>query len=173
MRRLAHIVVIGTAASLLAWASAAEAATSVVIDGSFKTTTIRWQFTSRCPSGAADECGVFELVGLGPADYLYVYGPTFEPTGKKGCFNIDGTFTITLQSDGSRISGPLTGVFCGPGNSHAQAGTPSYGNPRGENDSISFSGGTGLFARLHGTVAYSEQEAGAHATARLNGTLSG
>ena len=27
----------------------------------------------------------------------------------------DGTFTLTLQSDGSTTSGPLTGVFCNPG----------------------------------------------------------
>ena len=170
MKRVLRVVVIGTAAAMFAWAPAV-AATSVVIDGSFKTTEIRPQFTGRCPSGAGDECGVFTLVGLGPADYVYVYGPTFEPTGKKGCFNIDGTFTITLQADGSTVSGPLTGIFCGPGNSHAQAGTPSYGNPRGENDSISFSAGTGQFAGLHGTVAYSEQEAGAHAEASLEGTL--
>lgn len=172
MKRVLRIVVIGAAASLVAWVPA-EAATSVTIDGSFKTTTILSQFTSRCPSGAGDECGVFTLVGLGLADYVYVYGPTFEPTDKKGCFNIDGTFTITLQSDGSTVSGPLTGVFCGPGNSHAQSGTPSYGNPRGENDSISFGAGTGQFAGLHGTVAYSEQEAGAHAVASLKGALSG
>ena len=86
---------------------------------------------------------------------------------------IDGTFTITLQSDGSTVSGPLTGVFCGPGNSHAQSGTPSFGNPRGETDAIRFSGGTGQFAGLQGTVAYSQQEAGAHAAATLRGTLSG
>jgi hypothetical protein len=169
MRRLIRVVLIAGATSLVALASA-EAATSVVIDGSFRTTVTKKEFTSRCPSGAGDECGVFQLAGLGPADYVYVYGPTFEPTGQKGCFYIDGTFTITLQSDGSTVSGPLTGIFCTPGNSH-HPDSPSYGNPRHENDTITFSGGNGQFAGLHGTVAYHEQEAGANAEATLLGTL--
>jgi hypothetical protein len=71
------------AVGMVATASTASAAvSSVVIDGAFATTTIRPRLTSRCPSGAGDECGVFQLVGLGSADYVYVYVPTFEPTGK-------------------------------------------------------------------------------------------
>ena len=113
------------------------------------------------------------MVGLGPADYVYMYGPTFEPTGEKGCFYVDGTFTIRLQSDGSTVSGPSAGVFCRPGDSGNQRGTPSYGNPQSETDTIEFSGGTGQFAGLHGTVAFSEVDAGAYFAGSLKGTLTG
>jgi hypothetical protein len=173
MRRVLGGVLIGAATSLVAWVPA-QAAVSVVLDGSYAYAITKPAWTgTRCPAGTADECGVFNMVGLGLADYAYVYGPTFEPTGKKGCFYVDGTFTITLQSDGSTVSGPLTGIFCGPGNSHAQAGTPSYGNPQGENDTIAFSGGTGQFSGLSGTVAFSEFDAGAYFEGSLKGTLSG
>jgi hypothetical protein len=170
MRRTLESILLGVAISLLAWLPA-EASTPVTLDGSFAKVITKPTFTSLCPAGTGDECGVFQMVGLGPADYVYLYGPTFEPTGKKGCFNIDGTFTITLESDGSTVSGPLTGVFCGPGNSHAQAGTPSYGNPKSEDDSIAFSGGSGQFAGLHGTAAFSQSSAGANWKGRLSGVL--
>ena len=172
MRRVLRVFLVCAAVGLVALTSA-QAATSVVLDGSYAYATIRSDFEGRCPAGTADECGVFNMVGLGPADYEYVYGPTFEPTGKKGCFYDDGTFTITLQSDGSTVSGPLSGVFCRPGNSGAQRGTPSYGNPQSDNDTIDFSGGTGQFAGLSGTATFSEFTAGAYFEGRLKGTLSG
>lgn len=157
---------------MLAWLPA-EASASITLDGSFARVITKptYTLTSRCPSGAGDECGTFQMVGLGPADYVYMYGPTFEPTGKKGCFNIDGTFSITLQSDGSTVSGPLTGVFCGPGNSHVQVGTPAFGGPRSEDDTIAFGGGTGQFTGLHGAVAFSQSSAGAEWKGRLSGVL--
>jgi hypothetical protein len=148
-----------------------QASTAVTLDGSFFHAITRPTFTSLCPAGTRDECGVLRLGGLGPAAYVYVYGPTFEPTGKKRCFSIDRTFTIMLQSDDSTVSGPLIGVFCGLGNSHAQAGTPSYGNPKSEHDSIAFSGGTGQFAELHGTADFSQSSAGAAWKDHLTGTL--
>jgi hypothetical protein len=58
----------------------------------------------------AAECGTMQLAGLGAADWAYAFGPAFEPDGR--CFDVDGTLTLTLQSDGSTISGPLTGLFC-------------------------------------------------------------
>jgi hypothetical protein len=170
--RLAGRLLLAVAAASFLGPAPAAASTSVQIDGSYFVTIVKPDWTgARCSSGAGDECGVMQFVGLGPADYVYVYGPTFEPTGKKGCFDIDGTFTITLHSDGSTISGPLTGVFCGPGGSHAQAGTPSYGNPQGENDTIDFADGTGQFAGLHGTAAFSERTAGAWFAGTLTGSL--
>ncbi len=173
MRRVLLVVLISTAACLVAWAPA-SAATSVVLDGSYKLAITKPEWTgTRCPAGTGDECGVFQMVGLGLADYAYVYGPTFEPTGKKGCFYVDGTFTVTLQSDGSTVSGLLTGVFCGPGNSHQQAGSPSYGNPQSETDTIEFTEGTGQFAGLQGTVAFTEFTAGAYFEGSLKGTLTG
>ena len=176
MTRTHRLFLAAAAASILltgAPAAPAAASASVRLDGSFFTTIIKPDWTgTRCPSGAGDECGVLQLVGLGPADYVYVYGPTFEPHGG-GCFDIDGTFTITLQSDGSRVSGPLTGLFCGPGESARQIGTPSYGGPHGEDDRVEFNGGSGPFEGLHGTAAFSEREAGAQRRGTLTGTLSG
>jgi hypothetical protein len=102
---------------------------------------------------------------------VYVYGPTFEPNGQKGCFDIDGSFTITLRSDGSRVSGPLRGVFCGPGESARQLGTPAYGGPQAEHDTIEFAGGNGVFAGLHGAAAFDKREAGAESMGTLTGTL--
>src|SRR6266496_5663666 len=71
----------------------------------------------------------------------YVLGPTFEPNGR--CFDVDGTLTITLESDGNTISGPLTGVFCPRASEtgHQHAGAISYGNPFEEDDSIVFTDG--------------------------------
>src|SRR5205823_444168 len=79
--------------------------------------------------GAGDECGTMQLSGLGVADWAYVFGPAFVPDGR--CFDVDGTLTITLQSDGSTISGPLTGVLCprASGTGHQHGGPKSYGNP--------------------------------------------
>lgn len=170
------IVAIAAGATLAAASAAADgSASSVVLDGSFFSKVTRPDLTPdwKCPAGTADECGVFQFTGLGPADYFYDYGPTFEPTGKKGCFKVDGTFAITLQSDGSTISSPLAGVFCGPGNSHAQVGTPSYGNPYSANDTVEFAGGTGQFAGLSGTAAFHQSDAGAVGRGTLTGTLAG
>jgi hypothetical protein len=150
----------------------ASASTSVTLDGSFSAIVIKPDFAGLCPSGAADECGTMQLAGLGTADWAYAFGPAFEPDGR--CFDVDGTFTITLQSDGSTISGPLTGVFCpdssGTGNQHA--GAISYGNPFTENDSIAFTGGTDQFAGLAGTASVHTFAAGARFTGTLKGVLS-
>jgi len=58
------------------------------------------------PEVEGNQCGVVQLAGLGPADFTYLLGPTFEPTGAMGCFSVDGTFTIALESDGSSVTGP-------------------------------------------------------------------
>src|SRR5260370_35980423 len=82
-----------------------------------------------------------QLAGPGGAEWACALGPTFEPDGR--CFGVDGPLTITLQSDRSTISGPLTGLFCPrsscTGHQHARA--ISYGNPFVEDDSIAFTGG--------------------------------
>jgi hypothetical protein len=172
MKRLLAML-LALAAATLCGAVSAQAATSITIDGSYNYTVVRPDSGSRCPSGLGNECGVFQLAVLGPADYVYVYGPTFDPTGKLGCFYVDGTFTITLQSDGSSVSGPSSGVFCAPGYSGpSQQGKPSYGNAQSENDTIRFSGGTGQFAGLQGTVAFSEFTAGAYLIGSVKGVLS-
>jgi len=151
----------------------AAASVAVDLNGAFSTVVVKPDFASLCPSGVASECGVMQLDGLGAADWAYVYGPTFEPNGQRGCFDVDGTFTITLHSDGSTISGPLTGVYCyRPGETaHQHAGGTSYGNPFSENDSIQFINGTGQFAGLHGTASFYQFSAGAVFQGTLTGTL--
>jgi hypothetical protein len=154
--------------------TAASAAANVAIDlnGTFSIVVVRPSFVSMCPAGGADECGVMQLVGLGTADWAYVFGPTFEPSGR--CFDVDGTFTITLHSDGSTISGPLTGVFC-PGPSatgHQHRSSKSYGNPFFEDDIIHFANGTGQFEGLEGTASVHTFSAGAVFRGTLTGTLS-
>jgi hypothetical protein len=94
MTRVLAIVVVGAAMSITA-AAPAGATSSVTLDGSYSVTVTKPDFTTRCPAGTADECGVFQMAGLGAADYAYVYGPTFEPTDRKGCFHVDGSFPIT------------------------------------------------------------------------------
>jgi hypothetical protein len=164
---------IGVGAAALAFAPSAQATSTVSIDGSYKVIVVRPESGTRCPSGLGNECGVFQLTGLGAADYVYVYGPTFDPTGTRGCFYVDGTFTITLRSDGSSISGPSSGVFCAPGVSGpSQQGKPSYGNPQNEHDTILFSAGSGQFAGLHGAVDFSEADAGAYLVGSVRGVLS-
>jgi hypothetical protein len=150
------------------------ASTSVTLDGSFfKTFKLPSTDTNRCPPAVdGNECGVMQFAGLGPADYVYKYGPTFEPNGQMGCFNIDGTFTITLQSDGSSISGPLTGVWCKPGLSgDRKGGWNSYGNPFSESDTVTFATGTGQFSGLHGLAEFQQSSAGADWRATLSGSL--
>jgi hypothetical protein len=153
--------------------SAAGASTSVALDGSVSIVITKPNFTGICPSHVADECGPMQLVGLGVADWAYVFGPTFVPDGR--CFDVDGTFTITLRSDGSTISGPLTGVFCPlpSGTGHDHAGAISYGDPFVEDDTIAFSDGTGQFAGLSGTASFHTLGAGARFAGTLTGTISG
>jgi hypothetical protein len=153
----------------------AEAGTSLTLNGSFSTATPRKDvvFTSPfCPSGVADECGTMQLVGLGRADFTYVFGPTFDPDGR--CFDVDGTFGLTLESDASTVSGPLTGLFC-PDQSaagHAHHTLKADGNPFSEDDTIALSGGTGQFNGLSSTVHFHQRAAGARWDGTLNGTLS-
>jgi hypothetical protein len=114
-----------------------------------------------------------ELVGLGTADWAYTFGPTSNPDG--GCFDVDGSFTLRLQSDGSTISGPLTGLFC-PDLSltgHAHRSILSFGNPFSEDDTIAFAHGKGQFAHLQGTAIFQTRDAGARFTGTLKGTLNG
>ena len=149
----------------------AGASASVALNGSFSTVITKPNFTSLCPSGVADECGTMQLAGLGTADWAYVFGPAFEPDGR--CFDVDGTLTLTLQFDGSTISGPLTGRFCPrlSATGHQHAGAISYGNPFVEDDIIKFAGGTGQFAGLSGTASFHTFSAGARFTGTLKGTL--
>jgi hypothetical protein len=133
---------------------------------------VKKDFTSLCPSGVADECGALELVGLGTAEFRYFFGPTFEPNGP--CFDVDGTFSITLRSDGSTISGPLTGSFCPrPSEAgHEHGFSHAYGNPFTEDDTIAFAGGTGQFEGLSGIASFHTQAAGAGIRWTLNGSAS-
>jgi hypothetical protein len=149
------------------------ASASVTLDGSFSTATTRPTFESLCPSGVADECGTMELVGLGTADWAYTFGPTFEPNGR--CFDVDGSFTLTLQSDGSTISGPLTGLFCPDPSAtgHTHRSILSFGNPFSEDDTIAFAHGKGQFKGLQGTATFHTFSAGARFSGTLTGTLSG
>jgi hypothetical protein len=157
----------------IAMVAPTSASASVTLDGSFSAVVVKPDFAGLCPSGVADECGTMQLAGLGAADWTYAFGPAFEPDGR--CFDVDGSFTIKLQSDGSTISGPLTGMFCpnssGTGNQHA--GAISYGNPFTEDDSIALTGRTGQFAGLSGTASLHTFAAGARFTGTLKGTLSG
>src|SRR5260370_17612920 len=118
----------------------------------------------------ADECDTMQLAGPGGAEWACALGPTFEPDGR--CFGVDGPLTITLQSDRSTISGPLTGLFCPrsscTGHQHARA--ISYGNPFVEDDSIAFTGGTGPFARLSGAPGFPTFAPGAPLGRHLRGT---
>jgi hypothetical protein len=152
--------------------SHAGASSSLSLDGSFSTAVIKPTFVG-CPPGGADECGTMDLVGLGAADWAYAYGPTYEPDGR--CFDVDGSLTLTLHSDGSTVSGPLTGVFCPrpSGTGHSHSGAISYGNPFVEDDNVAFAGGTGQFAGLSGTAVFHTFSAGARFTGTLKGTLSG
>lgn len=156
-------------AAAVAASSPAGASTELTLDGSYNTVIVKPQYVPLCPHGI--ECGSIELIGLGTADWVYVFGPTFDPIGR--CFNVDGTITFTLRSDASAISGPLTGVFCpGPsGTAQEHSGTISYGNPFHEDDVITFTTGTGQFAGLTGSAAFHTFFAGARSRTTLAGTL--
>src|SRR5947209_1718380 len=97
---------IAAATFVLINSTGAIAGDTLELNGAFSTRVTKPTFTSTCPAGTANECGSIELVGIGIANWNYVFGPTFVPTGQKGCFMVDGTFSLTLQSDHSFISGP-------------------------------------------------------------------
>ena len=165
---------LGTVLTAVVLAAAPAAANDVVnLDGTAFSIVQKPNFTGHCPSGVADVCDVIELAELGTADWAYAFGPLFEPSAKKKCFDVDGRFTITLHSDGSTISGPLTGLFCPrpAGPAHEHAGATSYGNPSTEDDIIQFESGTGQFAALHGTATFHQFTAGAVFRGTLTGTL--
>ena len=155
-------------------AGSAGASASITLDGSFSIkATAPSGVAGICPSLVAPECGTVELAGLGTADWEYQFGPTFEPVGR--CFDVDGTFTLTLQSDGSTISGPLTGVFC-PRPSEAGSQHPqgrAFGNPFVEDDTVLLADGTGQFDGLSGSASFHTFSAGARFAGTLEGTLSG
>jgi hypothetical protein len=166
--------VVTLCAALALMTGVATASSSVTLGGSFFRTFKRPSTdTIRCPQNVdGNECGVIQFTGLGPADYIYKYGPTFESNDQMGCFDIDGTFSITLRSDGSSISGPLTGVWCKPGRSgDRKGGLDSYGNPFSESDTIAFADGNGQFAGLHGTAEFQQSSAGAAWHGQLSGSL--
>ena len=171
--RVRILLVSCVALALLSAVTVAGASSaSVTLNGSFSTTVVKKDFVSLCPSGVADECGTIQLNGFGAADWAYTFGPTFDPDGR--CFDVDGTLTITLHSDGSTISGPLTGAFCPIPSStgHQHAGAISYGNPFVEHDSVVFTTGTGQFSGLSGTGSFDTFDAGAVFKGTLQGTLS-
>jgi hypothetical protein len=143
------------------------------INGAFSNRVTKPSFTSPCPAGTGNECGTIDLIGIGMADWNYIFGPTFVPTGQKGCFLVDGTFSLTLQSDHSYISGPLVGVFCSrlADIAHQHAGSISYGNPFNEDDAIQLSTGTGRFFGFQGTVRFHTFSAGAVFPGTLTGSL--
>lgn len=157
--------VAGLAIALIAQGSAV-ASTSLTISGSSNSAVQKPRLV-RC--SIAGECGTIVLDGLGVADWGYVFGPTFEPVGR--CFHEDGTFTITLRSDGSTISGPLTGTFCPDSSSANQGQDNSYGNPFSESATAALSGGSGQFTGLAGDLTYQVFSAGARTRVTLQGTL--
>lgn len=148
------------------------ASASLSLDGSFTSTVTKPSFTGDCPPDAAGECGSIDLDGLGTADWTYIFGPTFEPQGH--CFAVDGTFILTLRSDGSSTAGALTGVFCPrpSATAHERAAAVQYGNPYVEDDTITFTAGTGQFDGLVGTASFHTVSAGARFTGWLSGSLS-
>ena len=165
-------LVIALAAGIAAVAPAAARA-AVPLDGSVSTAVQKPNFTGHCASGVNGECGTIQLVGLGTADWVYLFGPTFNPDRR--CFDVDGTLTISLRSDASTISGPLTGLFCPrqADTAHQHVGLISYGNPFVEDDTVAFAEGTGQFAGLSGAATFHTFGAGARFTGTLKGTLAG
>jgi hypothetical protein len=157
----------------IAFSSTGAIAGELEINGAFSNRVTKPTFTSNCPAGTGNECGSIDLVGIGIADWAYVFGPTFVPTGQKGCFIVDGTFSLTLRSDNSFISGPLVGVFCSrlADIAHQHVGAISYGNPFYEDDAIQLINGTGRFVGFHGTAVFHTFSAGAVFQGTLTGSL--
>jgi len=151
----------------------AIAGDALEINGAFSNRVTKPNFTGLCPSHVANECGSIDLIGIGIADWTYVFGPTFLPTGQRGCFTVDGTFSLTLQSDKSFISGPLVGVFCAreADIAHQHVGAISFGNPFYEDDAIQLGNGTGRFLGFHGTAVFHTFSAGAVFQGTLTGSL--
>jgi len=166
------VLAIVVAMGIVAIAPAAANA-SITLNASFSTaTTAPSGVAGICPTRVADECGTMQLAGLGKADWAYFFGPTFEPHGL--CFDVDGTFRLTLQSDASTISGTLTGVFCpGPSPAGDAHDAHAFGNPFIEDDVVDFSEGTGQFEGLSGTALFHTLSAGARFKGTLKGTLNG
>jgi len=169
MRHLVHtrlvVAAAGLAIALLAQAPA-TAGPSLTISGNSSTVGQK-PLLGRCTIAGA--CGTIVLDGLGVADWGYVFGPTFDPVGR--CYAEDGTFTITLRSDGSTISGPLTGTYCPMSSSKNQGADNSYGNPYDEHATVALSGGSGQFAGFAGELTYQASSAGARTRVSLQGTL--
>ncbi len=164
------------ALGMAALAGAASTSSTVTLSGSFDVRLTKPLAPNgpKCPSGVdGNQCGTIQLAGYGAAEFIYKFGPTFDPTGEHDCFYVDGTFTLVLQSDGSTLSGPLAGVFCNPGNSGLQGAPHSFGNAFSETDTIAFTTGTGQFSGLQGTATYQQSAAGAVYRGTLSGTLTG
>ncbi len=161
---------IAAATFALVGSTGAIAGDTLDINGAFSIRVTKPDFTGHCSAGTGDECGSIDLVGLGTAAWNYNFGPTFVPTSQRGCFMVDGTFSLTLQ-DKSFISGPLTGTFCSPQAdiAHQHVGLISYGNPFHEDDTIALSHGTGRFVGFQGTATFHTFGAGA----LFQGTLTG
>jgi hypothetical protein len=171
MRWFLNGMLIATAATMMLAVAPVSASAPVTLNGSFTSIVTKPTFVSTCPAGSGDECDTVLLAVLGAATWAYTFGPTFGPNGR--CFDVDGSFTITLQSDGSTVSGPLTGLFCPSpsATAHQHAGMVSYGNPFTEDDTIAFSGGTGQFSGLSGTASFHTRAAGALLKGTLQGTF--
>jgi len=170
VRRVAAAAVAGALVAM----TPLSANAAVHLQGSFDSRLLKPTATPCPPSTNGSQCGVMQLEGLGPADFSYLFGTKFDPTGELGCWNVDGTFTVTLESDGSSLSGPLTGVLCLPGRSTLAPGSlKSYGNPYRESDTITFTSGTGQFSGLAGVGAYQQSGAGAVYRGTLSADLAG
>lgn len=164
-------LLVAVTAMVVLTATPAASSSAVTLEGSFSTVVTKPNFEAFCPSHVADECGTIQLVGLGAADWAYVFGPTFQPNGR--CFDVDGTFSLRLQSDGSTVSGPLSGLFCPDPSAtgHRHGGPESFGNPFSEDDIIVLAGGTGQFNGHSGNATFHTQSAGAVFKGTLNCTL--
>lgn len=169
-RFLAVMIVLVTVLFAVPHAAASEA---ITLNGSFAYFLTPQTTLSTCDSGIADGCGIIQMDGLGAADWTYTYGPTAEPTGENGCFYENGTFTLTLHSDGSTITGASTGVFCRQISDAARhhESYNSHGNPWVQDDTIQLMDGTGQFAGLYGTALLHTWSYGAVFDGTLTGTL--
>ncbi len=174
-RSLVALIMLATALFAVPHAAASD---SLTLNGSFAYVFPRPAVlagsTGLCPSGVAYVCGPIQLDGLGAAEWTWMSGHNWEPTGEKGCFyGIGNTFTLTLESDGSTISGPTTAIYCiyvsDTGLQHENG--LAWGNPFVEDDTIQLANGTGQFAGLHGNAMLHVSVAGANYQGSLAGTL--
>ncbi len=169
-RFLAVIVVLATALFAVPPAAASD---TVTLNGSFSYLYLRPTATGLCPSGAGDACGFIQMDGFGAADWAWVSNHDFTQ-GENGCWYGTATFTLTLRSDDSTISGPTTAVYCPTiSDNGGQHESPnSFGNPFVEDDTIQLADGTGQFAGFSGTAILHVFGAGATYKGTLTGTLS-